>query len=151
MKTILLASASILLTTSVFSNELAWVDEQIEAIKPERQSSNIKNIKNPFVFLEQNGYVKPAPVLVEEVVSTTNAKGEVIAIKIVKKKPKPLLLDAIMNSSVLINGKWYKKNEKVRNYKVVRIEKSSVTLKSSARTITLSTNTKNRTLKFKNK
>ncbi len=151
MKTILLASASILLTTSVFSNELAWVDEQIEAIKPERQSSNIKNIKNPFVFLEQNGYVKPAPVLVEEVVSTTNAKGEVIAIKIVKKKPKPLLLDAIMNSSVLINGKWYKKNEKVRNYKVVRIEKSSVTLKSSAKTITLSTNVKKQTLKFKNK
>lgn len=150
MKTLLITSTSILLTSILGATELSWVDEQIEAIKPPRKSSKISNIKNPFVFLEKNGYVKPEPVLVEQTVSTTDANGKVVT-KLVKKKPKQLVLSAIMNSSVLINGKWYKKNEKIRNYTIVDIQKSSVVLRSADRKIVLSTNVKKQTLKFKNK
>jgi adenine-specific DNA methylase len=150
MKTLLITSTLVLITTALSATELSWVDDQISAIKPPRKASKISNIKNPFVFLEKNGYVKKEPVLEEKVVSTTNAKGEIVK-KVIKAKPKPLVLNAILNSSALINGKWYKKNDKIRSYRVVSIDKSSVTLKSGDRRMILSTNTKNKTLKFKNK
>jgi hypothetical protein len=150
MKTLLITSASILLVSSLCATELSWVDEQIAAIKPPRKGSQIHNIKNPFVFLEKNGYVKKEPVLEEKTISTTNAKGELVT-KVVKQKPKPLVLNAILNNSALINGRWYKKNERIRSYTISNIEKSTVILRSSDRRITLSTNVKNQTLKFKNK
>ena len=150
MKTLIITSTSILLATTICASELSWVDEQIEAIKPPRKGASIHNIKNPFVFLEKNGYVKKEPVLEVKTVSTTNAKGEVIT-KVVKQKPKPLVLSAILNHSALINGTWYKQHEKIRSYTITSIEKSTVTLKSGNRRMTLSTNVKKQTLKFKNK
>jgi len=150
MKTLLIASTSVLLTSTLCATELSWVDEQIEAIKPPRKASRINNIKNPFVFLEKNGYVKKEPVLEKKTVSTTNSKGEVVT-KIIVQKPKPLILSAILNHSALINGTWYKKNEKIRSYTIINIEKSSVTLKNGDRRMTLSTNVKKQNLKFKNK
>lgn len=150
MKTLLTISTSILLASSLCATELSWVDEQIEAIKPPRKGSTIKNIRNPFVFLEKNGYIKKEPVLEEKTVSITNEKGELIT-KVVKEKPKPLVLNAILNHSALINGVWYKINEKIRSYTIVNIQKYTVTLKSIDRTMTLSTNVKKQNLKFKNK
>ena len=150
MKNLIIASTSILLVSSLCATELSWVDEQIEAIKPSRKGSTINNIRNPFVFLEKNGYIKKEPVLEEKTVSTTNAKGEVVT-KVVKAKPKPLVLNAILNHSALINGTWYKKNDKIRSYTVINIDKSTVTLRSAGRRMTLSTNVKKQTLKFKNK
>ena len=150
MKTLIITSTFLLLASSICATELSWVDEQIAAIKPARKSSPIRNIKSPFIFLEKNGYVKKEPVLEEKTVSTTNAKGETIT-KVVKAKPKPLVLSAILNNTALINGTWYKKNDKIRSYTIASINKSTVTLKSADRRITLTTNVKNRTLKFKNK
>ena len=43
------------------ANELSWVDEQVEAIKPARpgiDNSIISAIEDPFIFLEKNGYKK---------------------------------------------------------------------------------------------
>jgi len=154
MKTILI-STSILLTGILGATELSWVDEQIEAIKPPRKSLTISKIRNPFIFLEKNGFIKKEPIMVTEqkTVSTTNKKGIVVrkTVQVLKKKTTPFILDAILNTSVLINGQWYKKNEKIRAYTIVKIDKSSVLLKSGDKKIVLSTNIKKQTLKFKNK
>lgn len=151
MKTLLIISSCVLLSSIVSATELSWVDEQIEAIKPPRKSSKISSIKNPFIFLEKNGYVKPEPKPEElkVIVSKTNADGTVTTI--IKKKKLTYNLNAIMNSSALINGKWYKKNDKVYSYTLVKIGKAQVTLKKGDKMKTLSTNSKQNTLKFKNK
>lgn len=42
------------MSTSLFANELHWVDTQVEAIKPPRkgmQTQELAGIKDPFVFL----------------------------------------------------------------------------------------------------
>jgi len=150
MKNLIIASTSILLVSSLCATELSWVDEQIAAIKPPRNGSKINNIKNPFVFLEKNGYVKKKPIIEIKTISTTNAKGETIT-KVVKQKPKPLVLNAILNQSALINGTWYKKNQKIRSFTITSVEKSTVILRRGDKRITLSTNVKKQTLKFKNK
>ena len=150
MKTLIITSTVMLLTSTIVASELSWVDEQIAAIKPARKSASIHNIKNPFVFLKKNGYIKREPVLEEKTISTTNAKGEVVK-KVIKQKPKPLVLSAILNNTALINGIWYKQHEKIRAYTITKIDKSTVTLKSASRRVILSTNVKNQTLKFKNK
>ena len=150
MKTFLITNIFLLITSCLYATELSWVDEQIAAIKPPRNGSKINNIRNPFVFLEKNGYVKKKPVAEIKTISTTNAKGETIT-KVIKRKSKPLVLSAILNQSALINGTWYKKNEKIKSYTIIGIKKSTVTLKSGDRILNLSTNTKKQTLKFKNK
>lgn len=151
MKTLLITSSSLLISTSILATELSWVDEQIEAIKPPRKSVHIKSIKNPFIFLEKNGYVKPEPKeeVSKTIISSTDANGTVTTI--VKKKKLVYVLSAIMNSSVLINDQWYKKGDKVHQYTIVNISKENVTLKKGDKLMTLSTNTKNKSLKFKNK
>ncbi len=47
----------LLIATQLFSNELTWVDEQVEAIKPARigvSQKEISKIKDPFIFLHKN-------------------------------------------------------------------------------------------------
>mgnify|MGYP000447948675 FL=1 len=51
----------------------------------------------------------------------------------------------------MINESWYKKNDKVKGYRIIDITKTSVTLKKGDKKLTLSTNTKKQNLKFKNK
>jgi hypothetical protein len=51
----------------------------------------------------------------------------------------------------MINKHWYKKDEKIGEYTIVKIDNSSVTLKREAKEILLSTSNKISTLKFKNK
>ena len=154
MKKILIANISILLSTIVGATELSWVDEQIEAIKPPRKGIYISNIQNPFVFLEKNGYEKKQvkssmkPALVK---STSNTQKEITP---VVNKPitySKLTLELIINASARINGSWYKKSSKINGYTVVAIKKNTVTLKQGDKRLTLSTKTKNKTLKFKNK
>ena len=151
MKNTLLASASILLVTIVGANELSWVDEQIEAIKPPRKGVYISNVKNPFVFLEKNGYKKITSS--EETTSSAVTKTSSNATEdaLVVEKPKvytKLTLELVINSSAMINGKWYKKDEKIRGYTLVDINKNFVTLKKGNKKLTLSTRTINKTLKL---
>lgn len=102
--------------------ELAWVDEQIRAIFPSRTGVSegyINSLKDPMKMkpnssLGINGskLLPPPklgsnlPVIVEE----------------------PLRLQAIINKAVLINGKWYKLNDSVRNYILTEVKNSSVLL-----------------------
>ncbi|QOY52819.1 hypothetical protein [Candidatus Sulfurimonas baltica] len=155
MKTILIASASIILTGILAANELAWVDEQIEAIKPPRKGINISYAKDPFIFLEKNGYKAKGKRKVfltsSSAKSTPSLKGSTPYISDIQPPRTELILDLVINSSAMINGRWHKVNDKVGNYTLTDVGKDSVTLKIGDKELILSTHTKNKNLKFKNK
>jgi hypothetical protein len=145
MKPIILFLITLFISSSTCANELAWVDEQVEAIKPPRKAPKINNISNPFIFLEKNGYKKVAKAKS----SKTRVKRK--AGSSVNSSIGRLYLDAIINSSALINGKWYKKNDKIGSYTIASIDKNFITLKKGGKKMTLSTDSKKQNLKFKNK
>ena len=146
----------ILLTSSLSSNELSWVDEQVEAIKPPRtgmKSRELSGLKDPFIFLAKNKSKKPESKTASKssTSSTTRATTSSGAKKIIKKKVNSLTLTTVINTSAMINGKWYKIGDKVRGYKVSKMDFKSVLLTKKSKKLLLSTNSKNKNLNFKNK
>lgn len=124
-----LISATLLFSTTYADIDLSWVDKQIEAIQPERSGiadKNINSIKEPFIFLndDTNSTKVSSPNKVTKVV-----KAEDGTVKKVIVTLKPLKLSAIMNQNALINQKWYKLNDKIRDYKLIKIEKNHIILK----------------------
>lgn len=134
-----------LLSSMLFSsNELKWVDEQIDAIKPSRDgisSSSINALDNPFIFLKKE--VKDNGKLTKKSTSSINTN----ILKVTKKR---LVLSAIMNNTALINGKWYKALDKVDKYTIVSIQNMDVILKYKDKELLLTTRVKKQALKFKN-
>ena len=156
MKTFFITMA-ILLTANLSSNELTWVDEQVEAIKPPRvgmKNRELSVTKNPFIFLKKNrtdelssknGTKRTRPASVPRRAATSSDIKKVI------KKKKGLSVTMLMNSSALINGKWYKVGDKVSGYKVSKMDSTSVLLTKKSKKLLLSTNSKNKNLNFNNK
>jgi len=134
----------ILFYNSLFGDETAWVDKQIEAIKPLREGLNLQQVeklKDPFIYLNQ----------------TTKEKK--ISNKIVKKTTPSIVrktltsyqsfhLQAIMNSTALIDGKWYKNGSYVYGYKLLIQNRTEVILKNKTQRLVLSTKKKIKTLKL---
>jgi hypothetical protein len=107
--------------------ELEWVDEQIKAILPSRVgvtdgfiNSLIDPIKYgaPVQSLKNNpsGLLAPPKL------------GSSLLPVIPKVIEEPLKLQALINKSALINGKWYKINDSIRTYSLSEIKSSSVLL-----------------------
>jgi len=133
------------------ANELSWVDEQVAAIKPKRigvSKSDILSLKDPFIIyktvekIDKNG--RKSTVLIKKDLPELELSSKNIEPKV------KLILQAIMNQSVLINGKWYKLNDKIGRYKVIDIKSSLVILVYKKERIVLSTDNQNTNLKFKN-
>jgi hypothetical protein len=143
---------SFLVTSTLFSSELSWVDEQVQAIKPPREGmlkSSLRSIESPFIFLAKNrGKDKKALKSKKPSTSTklTNAT-------FIKKKTRSTLfsLNLIMNNNAMINGRWYKTGNKISGYTIIKIDKRSVLLSKANRRILLSTKSKSTQLHFKNK
>lgn len=159
MKTTLTILLAIFLSNSLYANELEWVDEQIEAIKPPRKGVNISTLGTPFVFLEKNkpetkdakkgsrAYAAPAKKAAPSKTASLAQTGETDD----APKKSSLVLSTIINSSAMIDGNWYKVSDKISSYTVTDITKTSVTLKRGSKELVLSTVSKNPNLKFKNK
>ncbi|PNV82605.1 MAG: hypothetical protein C0627_09430 [Sulfurimonas sp.] len=155
MKTTLILLLAIFLSNSFYADELKWVDEQIEAIKPPRRGVNIATVGDPFVFLEKNKTevkdtkkgTKSTIVSAKKTTLSAEAGSAVIS----TPKKSSFILSAIINSSAMIDGSWYKISDKISSYTVTDITKTSVTLKSTDKELILSTAIKNQNLKFKNK
>lgn len=148
---ILITIALLILTNPLSSDELDWVDKQIEAIKPPRtglQNSTINTVKDPFIFLKKNRTEKPKNKKIASKRLNTNSKN---IKKTIVKKRVTLTLDAIMNNSALISGKWYKVGESLNGYKLKTINPTSVLLTKSGKKLLLSTRSINKNLNFKNK
>lgn len=108
--------------------ELLWVDEQIKAIIPSRvgvPDGFINSLLDPMKYLSpvrltnNNGSALLAP---------PKLGGMSLLPVIPKVIEEPLRLQALMNKAALINGKWYKINDAVRNYCLAEVKQSSVLL-----------------------
>lgn len=106
--------------------ELAWVDEQIQAILPARvgvPEGFINSLRDPMKFKKSAlSAVNGSKLLAPPQLGST---GIIAPPKIVEE---PLRLLAIMNKSVLITGKWYKVGDSIRNYSLIEVKPSSVVL-----------------------
>lgn len=105
--------------------ELAWVDEQIQAILPARIgiSDGLINslrdpikLKKPAAVTTAGNKLLPPPKL---------GAGLVLPPKVVEE---PLRLTALMNKSAFISGKWYKTGDAVRDYSLSEVKPNSVLL-----------------------
>ncbi|MDD3506273.1 MAG: hypothetical protein PHX65_07005, partial [Sulfurimonas sp.] len=115
---------------------------------------------SPFVFLEKN---KPeaksakkgsrtAAAPTRRASSTKSAAStQASATADTTPKKSGFVLSAIINSSAMIDGNWYKVSDKIGSYTVADITKTSVTLKQGGKELLLSTVITNPNLKFKNK
>lgn len=152
MKTTSLKLLLLFLSSGIYASQLNWVDEQIEAIKPPRKGVEIVKREDPFIFLQKNRPEKKeaAGAATQHPLASLKTSATAEEKKIEVKK-RVFNLSAIMNASALIDGIWYKKNDKIEGYTVVDITKTNVTLKKSDKMVVLSTSTKTPTIKFKNK
>ena len=87
----------------------------------------------------------------KEVVETSIIKKPEITNLLYSEQEIDFTLYAIINNSAMINKHWYKKDEKIGEYTIVKIDNSSVTLKREAKEILLSTSNKISKQKFKTK
>ncbi len=129
----------LLLSTQLFSNELVWIDKQIEAIKPPRKGINNKKIlklKDPFIYLRKKIHHR-----------SRKYSGS----KRVRAYTSKISLVAILNKSALINGKWYREGEKVYGYKLEKVNPKTVLLTKGKKQLFLSIASKSKNLKFNNK
>ena len=139
----------LLITTQLFSDNLVWVDEQIEAIKPARigvSKKEISKIKNPFIFLHKDTDSKKFQAA--KGVSATSYAGYK---KVLKHKSIHFRLNAILNKSAMINGKWYKEGSYVYGYKLTKVNRKSALLTQRNRKILLSTKSRSKKIKINNK
>lgn len=144
----------IIFSTQLFSNELDWVNEQIEAIKPARKginNSNISVLKDPFVFIKEKLKDDDKKDLESKKQDSKIVKTESNKLKVSPKlKKKTYILKAVINKSALINNTWYKVNSKIDKYKLSKIEPTSVLLIKGKTKLVLTTKSKNSNIKFKN-
>ncbi|QOP43927.1 hypothetical protein FJR45_08185 [Sulfurimonas sediminis] len=139
----------LLLTSQLFSNNLAWVDEQIEAIKPPRigvSEKEISRIKDPFIFLHKKNDSKKHKTGKKTVFGAhANYK------KVTRHSTVHFRLDAILNKSAMINGKWYKQGKYIYGYKLAKVGRNSVLLVRKNKKLLLSTKSKSKKIKIYNK
>ncbi len=109
--------------------ELSWVDEKINAILPARigiSDSYINSLRDPMklkkapLLTKGGGALLPPPKLQSNTATLLPPLPKVVE--------EPLRLLAVMNQSALINGKWYKAGQSVRNYTLDEIKSGSVSL-----------------------
>lgn len=137
----------VLFTTKIFANELSWVDEQIEAIKPPREgieNKEILKLKDPFVYLHPKKVKKVQPTTV----SKKHTRRVTRKIRTYSRKFK---LEAILNKSALINGKWYKEGSKVHEYTLQKVNRNSIILTRGKHLLRLTTRSRDKALKINNK
>ncbi|WP_457748313.1 hypothetical protein [Sulfurimonas sp.] len=140
---------SLLITTQLISKELAWVDEQIEAIKPARigvSEKEISKIKDPFIFLHKNNNSKLSKIK-KELSSTSHSVYK----KSIKHQIIHFNLEAILNKSAMINGQWYKEGSYIHGYKIAKVNRQSVLLMRKNKKLLLSTLSRSNKIKINNK
>lgn len=133
--------------TNLMANELSWVDEQIQAIKPSRVGMSraaINSIRNPFLFKHKKKAIalQTNKTAVSSISSTKRVKYTP------KKRYRALKLTLILNNSAMINGRWYKLGDNVSGYHIAQIDRASVLLKNQTKKLLLSTRSVSKKLKF---
>ncbi len=68
-----------------------------------------------------------------------------------KEQKSSFFLLAILDNKAFINSKWYKLNDKIGKYRIIKISKNLVIIKNSKKRIFLKPNKSNKILKIRNK
>ena len=108
--------------------ELAWVDEQIQAILPSRigvADEFINSLNDPIKYASQAPKVGDSGIKLLAPPKLGGLPSMPLVPQIVQE---PLHLQGLMNKSALINGKWYHINDAVRSYTLAEIKPSSILL-----------------------
>ncbi|MFA6072442.1 MAG: hypothetical protein WC810_28090 [Janthinobacterium sp.] len=122
------STGNVTVLQSKSDKELLWVDEQIKAIIPSRVG-----VSDGFI----NSLLDPIKYIAPIRIPNSNGSGLLAPPKlgstsllpmIPKIVEEPLRLQALMNKSALINGKWYKVNDAVRAYSLAEVKSNSVLL-----------------------
>jgi hypothetical protein len=101
--------------------ELTWVDEHIQAILPSRvgiSDAFIGSLVDPMKMTKAPSSTLLAPPKL----------GSINTLSLPKIVEEPLRLQALINKSALINGKWYKLSDPIRSYILSEIKPNSVLL-----------------------
>lgn len=118
--------------------DMKWVDQEIEAIKPPRKgvhSGALLGLKNPFY--------------IQLILNQPPGSGTKTVVAKPKRHERPFTLEAVINSrTAMIDGKWYKQDEKVHGYTIQSIGKNSVLLQMKKKQITLSLVKSNKNIKI---
>jgi hypothetical protein len=148
----------LLVTSTLISDELSLVDEQVQSIKLARkgmQNCNLNIIKDPFIFLakdrgEEDSLSVKKPIIVKIKISTTKHSTQTDQVSPAHEKSvnKVLTLELIMNNAARINGFWYKLDDKVNGYKITKLDRSTVLLTKKKKQIFLSTKSIRKNLTF---
>ena len=148
MKSIYIFYIFILFPLSLISDELSWVDQQIDAIKPKRVGidyTKINHIKDPFIVLKkQNKHIR-------QIQYTSNKpyfKHRSTVITKAQPQCKNMNLELIINNKAMINHKWYKISQKVCGYKILNIANGTVYLAKGKKQTLLTTKEKNNNIHF---
>jgi hypothetical protein len=144
MKTFLVIT-TLFLGISAYANELTWVDEQVNAIKPPRtgmRTSELNSLKDPFIFLTPSEKKKKK--------TTLKTKQKTKVTKKASKKHITFKLRAIMNQKAMINNRWYKVGDSIHGYTLKEVNQKSVLLTRDKKKVLLTTKSKVSTLKFTN-
>lgn len=127
MRAILLLSLTL---SFLLSNDklIASIDQTLQKVIYESSSKEVSNIKISYDPFNTN---KPKAVDTQTKKSTNFQKPQP------QKHPSKLALSMIFNKNAFINGKWYKENEKLADYRVIRINQDIVVLKKNNKYTTL--------------
>lgn len=124
-------SGNVTVVQTKSDKELAWVDEQIQAILPARIGVSDGFINS---LIDPIKYTSPAPVA-KSIGTQLLAPPRLGGMPMLPSMPvvpkvviEPLRLQGLMNKSALINGKWYHLNETVRGYTLSEIKSNSILL-----------------------
>jgi len=154
MKTVYIIFLALIINLN--ANELDWVNQQIEAIKPVRiglNEADLLSLKDPLVFIKKDK--ESDKITIKKTAKKTYRRYSKSSKKVKSKADKQIRhnyhVEVIMNKSARINGKWYKLGEKIDRYTLQKIERTFVLLSAKGKYIMLSTSNKNRTIKFKNR
>jgi len=146
MKKLYIILALLFTTQLMAANELSWVDQQIEAIKPPRVGLDLKKltkVHDPFIYLRKKSKKKSGASRGKKRYTASKTK------KIVKRKPFRITLNAILNKSAMINGKWYRVGATVYGYKLAEVNHNQILLTKNNKKILLSTKSKSIDIKSK--
>jgi hypothetical protein len=113
----------------------SWIDQKVEEIKPQRQglnTSTINTLKSPFIVIraESDG---PVSTGAKTVSSDASKKAEPEK----DMSQEPLTLQAVLNTSALINGKWLKESAVIRGYTLVEVRNDYVMLEQKNKKLKL--------------
>jgi hypothetical protein len=109
-------------------------------------SESLAQVQDPFIFLKKNS---PEDKKTSTIKTVVRDSGVQTTKRHIQKQG--LTLNLILNSSAMINQKWYRKGDKINGYKVADIHSESVLLIKNKKRLLLSTRSVSKNLKFNNK